>query len=79
MLEKFDNVLQTNDDKLFYNEDFGKVTFIANQRHNLAVDLNKINRDNDNNIHEDDPDTSTHVRPFSWRYKYKKRKANKKR
>ena len=31
MLEKLDNTLQTNDDILFYNEDFEKVRFIANQ------------------------------------------------
>ena len=28
--EKLDNALHTNDDILFYNEDFDKVTFIAN-------------------------------------------------
>ena len=30
-LEKLDNALQANDDILFYNEDFKKVRFIANQ------------------------------------------------
>ena len=45
MLEKLDNALH-NDDAFFYNEDFDKVTFIANQRHILAVDLDKIDLDN---------------------------------
>ena len=39
MLEKLNNALHANDDILFYNADFDKVTFIANQRHILAVDL----------------------------------------
>ena len=38
---------------LFFNEDFDKVTFIANQRHILGVDLDKINLENDNNFDED--------------------------
>ena len=46
MLEKFDNALHANDDILFYNEDFDKVTFIANQKHTLATDLDKINLKN---------------------------------
>ena len=49
MLEKLDNALHANDDLLFYNEYFDKVTFITNQKHNLAAaDLHKINFDNDN-------------------------------
>ena len=41
MLEKFDNALHVNDDIIFYNEDFDKSTFIANQKHILAVDIKK--------------------------------------
>ena len=55
------NVLHANDDVLFYNEDFDKVTFITNHRHVLAVGLNKTNLDNDNNFYEDHPDTIIHV------------------
>ena len=62
MVEKFDNASRANDDILFYNEDFDKVTFISNQRHILAVDLDKINLHNDNNFDEDDSDTIIHVR-----------------
>ena len=49
-------------DILFYNEDFNKVTFIANQEHILAVDLDEINLDNDINFDEDDPDRIILVR-----------------
>ena len=62
MVEKFDNSSRANDDILFYNEDFDRVTFISNQRHILAVDLDKINLHNDNNFDEDDSDTIIHVR-----------------
>ena len=81
MLENLDNALHANDDDiLFYNEDFDEVTFIANQRHILAVDLYKIILDNDNNnnsFYEDDPDI-VHVRLLTWCSKCKKRKALKK-
>ena len=78
MLENFDNAY-TLMMIYSYNEHFGKVTFIANQRHILAVDLDKINLDNDNNFDEDDPDTNMHVRSFAWCGKFKKCKALKKR
>ena len=39
---------------------------IANQRHILAVDLDKINLDNDNNFDEHDPDTIIHARLLAW-------------
>ena len=79
MLEKLDNVLQANDDILFYNEDFDKVTFIANQIHTLAADLDRINLDNDYNFDEDDPNTVIDVTHLAWHSKLKKRKALKKR
>ena len=79
MLGKFYNVLHANDDILFYNEDFDKATFIANQRHILVVDLDKINLDNDNYFDEDDPDTIIHARLLAWHSKFKKRKVLKKR
>ena len=78
MLEKIDNALHAIDDIPFYNEGFDKVTFIANQRHILAADLDKINLDNGNNFYEDDPDTIVHVRFLAWCCKFKKRKAFKK-
>ena len=66
IFERLDNTLHAKDDILFYNENFEKVTFIANQRHILAIDLDKINLDNDNNFDEDDRDTITHVRHSAW-------------
>ena len=77
MLEKFDNALHANDDILSYNKNFDKVTFIANQRHTLAVVLDKINLDND--FDEDDPNTVIHVRPLACHSKFEKCKALKKR
>ena len=76
MLGKFDNTLHANDDILFYNEDCYKVTFIANQKHILAVDLEKINLDN--NFGEDDPDAIIRIRFLAWRSKFKRCKAFKK-
>ena len=43
MLAKFDAALLAKDDILFFNEDFYKVTFSANQRHILSIDLDTIN------------------------------------
>ena len=50
LLQKFDGASQANDDILIFNEDFDKVTFIANQRHILTVDRDKINLNEDNKI-----------------------------
>ena len=41
MFKKLDHVLRANDDILFNNKVFDKVTFIANQKHIFAVDLEK--------------------------------------
>ena len=68
-------IIHANDDILFYNEDFDKVIFIANQRHILAIDLDKINLHNDNKFDEDDPVTIIHVRLLAWRCKFKKPEA----
>ena len=78
MLEKFDNALHANDDILSYNKNFDKVTFIANQRHTLAVVLDKINLDNDFD-EDDDPNTVIHVRHLAWHSKFEKCKVLKKR
>ena len=52
------------------------IKIIANQKHIFAVDLEKVNLDN--NFSEDDPDTFTYIRFLAWRSKSKKRKARKK-
>ena len=42
ILEKFDNNFHANDDTLFHSEDFDKVTHIANQKHIIVTDLEKL-------------------------------------
>ena len=79
MLETFHNALLDNDDILFFNQDFNKVTFIANLIHFIAVDLDKINLDEDINFDEDDLDTIIHVRLLAWCSKFEKCQALKKR
>ena len=69
ILEKSDNALHANDDIFFYNEDFDKVTFIPNRKHILAVDLDKINLDNNNYFDEEDPDTINYVGLLAWQHK----------
>ena len=44
----------------------------------LAVDLDKINLDEDNNFDQDHPDTIIHVRLLGWRSNFEKCKALKK-
>ena len=48
-----------------------KSHFFANEMSILAVDLDRINLNDDNNFHEDDLET-THVRLLVWRYKFEK-------
>ena len=62
MLEKFHDALNANDDTLFFDEDFSKVTFFANQVGILGVDLDKINLYDNNNFDEDYPETIIYVR-----------------
>ena len=48
-LENFHDALLANDDILFFYEDFNKVLFFANQMVILAVELDKIVLDHDDN------------------------------
>ena len=70
MLQKSGKPMHANNDMVFYNEDSDKVTFITNQRHILAVDLDKSDLD-DNNFDEDDPDTIIDVKLLAWQSKFK--------
>ena len=70
ILEKFHIALLADDDILFFNEDFNKFTFIANQRYILVVDLDIINLDENNDFDEDDPDTIIHVSLLAWHSKF---------
>ena len=57
---KTGNSLHANNDILVYNKYFDKIIFIANQKHIIVVDLDKINLDNDNNFDLNDPDAIIH-------------------
>ena len=76
MLERFHNAL--HDDIPFYNDDFDKVTFTANQRHVLAAGFDQIYLDHDNNFDEDHTDSIIPVRLFARYIKFQKRKVLKK-
>ena len=78
MLEKFHDALLANDDILFFDEEFCKFRFFMNEMGILSVYLDKINLNDDNNFHEDDPETTIHVRLITWRNEFKKCKAFKK-
>ena len=77
MLEKFHDALLANDDILFFDAEFSKVTFFAIEMGILGVDLDKTNIDDDNNFDENDPETIIHVRLLAWRNKFEKRTAYK--
>ena len=61
MLERIRHVLFSNDDIVFFDEDFGSVTFFTNQMGILSVDLYKIYFDNVN-FYENDLENIIHVR-----------------
>ena len=72
MLERSDDALNANDDLLFFDKDFSKLTFFANQMDILGVDFDKINLDEDNNFYEDDSDTIIYVIFLTWHNKFEK-------
>ena len=59
---------------LFFDEDFGNVTFCCNKMGILRVNLNKIFLDS--NFDEDNPDTVLLARRLAWHSKFKIRKEN---
>ena len=61
MLERIRHVLFSNDDIVFFDEDFGSVTFFTNQMGILSVDLYKIYFDNVN-FYQNDLENIIHVR-----------------
>ena len=61
MLERIRHVLFSNDDIVFFDEDFRSVTFFTNQMGILSVDLYKIYFDNVN-FYEKDLENIIHVR-----------------
>ena len=61
MIKKLDDVLLSNHDIIFFNEDSNYVTFFSNEIGILSVNLNKINLD-DVIFDEDDPETIINLR-----------------
>ena len=76
MLEKCHNLLLANDDILFFNEDFNKVTFLAKTYPCSRSWYNYL--DQDNNFHEDDTVTILYIKLLDWCSNFEKRKALKK-
>ena len=68
MIKKLYNALFIDDDKPFFDEDSGYVTFSSDEMGILSVDLNNINLDCAN-FYEDDHKTVIHVRLLAWQWK----------
>ena len=66
-------VLYADENILYFNGDSGNFLFSCNEMGILSIDLNNINLDN--NFDEDDPDTITHIRLWTWHIKFEKPKA----
>ena len=62
MVQKFHDALLANDDIFFFDKNFSKVTFFANEIDVFSVDFDKINLDDDNNFYEDNPKNITNIR-----------------
>ena len=65
--------MYTDENIIYFNEDFDNVAFNCNEMGILNIDLNNINLDN--NFDEDDLDTIILIRPLAWHIKSEKRKA----
>ena len=74
MIKKLFTALYTDDDIIYFHENFDNVIFSCNKVGILKIDLTKINLD-DTNYNEDDPDTIIHLRLFALHIKFDKRKA----
>lgn len=61
MLKNFHDSCSDNDNIFFFNENFSKVKFYANQLGIFGMDNNKTNFNDDNTFYEDDPDCIIHV------------------
>ena len=73
IIKKLQNALFTDDNRLFFDEDSGNVTFSSDKIGILNADLNNINRDG--NFDEDDPETIIHPRLMAWHNRLKQCKA----
>ena len=64
--------LLANDNILFFDEDFSKVTIFAHEMSILSLDLDKINLDHESNFEEADPENIIPVKLLAWRNKFDK-------
>ena len=64
MIEKLYTALYTDENILYFDEDFGNVEFSCSENGVLCVNLSNINLHN--NFDEDDPDAITFVRLLTW-------------
>ena len=69
MLKKLDDVVLSNDNIVFINEDSDNVTIFSDDMGLNTLCLGKINLDDDN-FDDDDPDTIVHVRLMDWCNRY---------
>ena len=71
MIKKLFTALYAYKNIFYFDEDFGNVVFNCNEMGISNIDLHCMIDDylDDNNFHEDDPDTITHVRLLAWHNK----------
>ena len=74
MIKKLFTVLHTDENVIYFDEDFGNLVFNCNEIDIINTDLNYISLDN-NDFNEDDSGTIIHVRRSAWHAKFEKRKA----
>ena len=79
ILERSHDALLTNDDILFSDEDFSKVTFfLMKWVFIFNADFDEINLDNDKDFDKGDPETIIHIELLTWHNKFEKPKTLKK-
>ena len=72
MFKTFHDTLLANNDIFLFDEDFNKVTLFANEMGIIDIGLYKINLDDDNSFHKDDPDTTIYAKLLTWNNKFEK-------
>ena len=77
MTAKFLAALYTDENMLYFLEDYGDAVFSCNEMDILIIDLNNINLD-DTNYDGVNPEIVIHIRRLDWYVKFEKCKALKK-
>ena len=73
MIKELFTALYTDENILYFNEDFGNVVFSFNEMGIHNIDLNNINLDN--HFDEDDPEAIIYIRLLAWYIKFAKQIA----